>query len=61
MPALSVTILELVAEHGPIGVGDLVRITRAARGTVKTRVAELVAAGELRRVGQGRGAKYLTA
>ncbi|MDX9912606.1 MAG: hypothetical protein RBS39_12315 [Phycisphaerales bacterium] len=58
MPELAVTILDLAAEHGQIGVGDIMRITATPRGTVKKRLAELVEAGHLKPVGQGRGAKY---
>jgi len=58
MPELSVTILDLAAEHGQIGVGDIMDITTTPRGTVKKRVADLVKAGYLKPVGRGRGAKY---
>ena len=58
MPELAVTILDLAAEHGQISVGDIIRITETPRGTVKKRVTELVEAGHLKLVGQGRGAKY---
>lgn len=58
IPELAVTILDLAAEHGQISVGDIMRVTGAPRGTVKKRVAELVEAGHLKRVGQGRGARY---
>lgn len=51
-------ILELAAQHGQISVGDIMRITATPRGTFKKRLAELVAAGHLKLVGQGRGAKY---
>ena len=61
MPDLSVTILDLAAEHGQGSVGDILRLTAAPRGTAKKRIAELVAAGHLERVGKGRGSKYALA
>jgi Fic family protein len=61
MPELSVTILDLAVEHGQVGVGDILRVTGAPRGTVKKRVAELVEAGHLTMTGQGRGTKYILA
>lgn len=61
MPELAVTILDLATEHGQISVGDIMRITAAPRSTVKKRVSELVEAGQLKPVGQGRGAKYVVA
>lgn len=61
MPELAVTILDLVAEHGQVSVGDIMRITATPRGTVKKRVAELIKAGHLKLVGHGRGARYTLA
>lgn len=59
MPELAVTILDLAAEHGQVSVGDIIRITEAPRGTVKKRLGELVEAGHLKLVGQGRAARYI--
>lgn len=61
MPELSITILELVTEHGHASVGDIIKATGAPRATVKKRLAELVQAGHLRRVGAGRASRYLPA
>jgi Fic family protein len=61
MPALAITILDLAAEHGQVSVGDIIRITATPRGTVKKRINELVQAGHLAPVGQGRGARYTLA
>lgn len=61
MPELAVTILDLAAEHGRISVGDIIRTTGAPRGTIKKRLTELVEAGHLTPIGQGRGAKYIPA
>tara|TARA_R110000782_G_scaffold48627_3_gene106391 strand:+ start:1114 stop:2169 length:1056 start_codon:yes stop_codon:yes gene_type:complete len=61
MPELAVTILDLAAEHGRISVGDIIRATGAPRGTIKKRLTELVEAGHLTPIGQGRGAKYIPA
>lgn len=58
LPELAVTILDLAAEHGQVSVGDIMRITGTPRGTVKKRVTELVEAGHLKLIGQGRGARY---
>jgi len=61
MPELAVLILELAAEHGQVSVGEVMRVAGAPRGTVKRRLAELVAAGHLASVGRGRGARYTLA
>lgn len=58
LPELSITILDLVAAHGQVSVGELMRATATPRSTVKKRVAELVAAGYLKPVGRSRGTKY---
>ena len=58
MPALSATILDLVAEHGRASVGELQRTTSAPRATIKKRLGELVRVGHLRRVGKGRATHY---
>ncbi len=57
MPALAVRILELVAAHGEVTVGGVIAVTGAPRGTVKKWLGELTAAGQLRLVGEGRGAR----
>ena len=55
---LAVEILDLAAEHGQISVADIIRVTRAPRGTIKKRLTELVKAGHLKSGGKGRGARY---
>jgi Fic family protein len=61
LPELAVAILELAADHGQVRVADIIAATGGARGTVKKRVTELVAAGHLRRGGQGRSTWYTLA
>lgn len=58
MSELSITILELAAEHGQISVANILNATKTPRGTIKKRVTELVQAGHLKPVGKGRGARY---
>lgn len=58
---LAAAILDLVTQHGPVSVRDLVRLTAAPRGTVKKRLLELVAAGHLDRNGNGRATVYARA
>jgi len=59
MPELSISILELAATQGQISVGEIMRVTNAPRGTVKKRLAELVKAGHLKAVGEGRASRYV--
>lgn len=61
MPELSVSILDLAAEHGRVSVGEIVQATNAPLGTVKKRLQELVKAGHLQPVGKGRAAHYVPA
>jgi hypothetical protein len=56
-PELAGRILELATEHGEVTAGGVIRATGAPRGTVKKRLGELAAAGKLRLVGKGRGAR----
>lgn len=58
LPELARTIVELVTQHGQVSVGEVMRITGAPRGTAKKHLADLVASGHLKRVGQGRGSRY---
>ncbi len=58
MPELSIAILDLAAEHGQIGVADVMHATRSPRGTVKKRLAELEKAGHLQRAGKARATRY---
>lgn len=59
LPALAVTILELVNAHGSVSVQDVIRVTQAPRGTVKKYLSDLVESGHLVAVGRGRGVKYV--
>lgn len=58
---LAVTILELAADHGEVSVSGIMRVTGAPRGTVKKRLTELLAAGQLKQVGVGRATRYVRA
>jgi len=61
LPDLSIRIIELAAEHGEIGVAQIMRTTGAVRGTVKKRLGELLESGHLKRTGRARGSKYVLA
>lgn len=61
MPELSIRILDIAGDHGDVSVSSAMRVTEAPRGTIKKRLADLVAEGHLRRVGEGRGARYVRA
>lgn len=54
----AIAILEEARRLGRITTGEAERLTGAPRPTVKTRLAELVRRGLLRRQGRGRGAWY---
>lgn len=58
LPELAIAILDLAAEHGQISVGDIIRVTKAPRATVKKRVTELAKSGHLKRGGKGRSTWY---
>jgi Fic family protein len=58
LPKLSVTILELAREHGRISTGEIERITKESRSTIKARLNELVAMKKLTRHGKGRSTYY---
>jgi Fic family protein len=58
MPELSVTLLELVREHGRITVAEAAKITNASRHTIKDHLKALVDQGHLVLHGAGRGAWY---
>lgn len=55
---LAIKILELVSEHGQVSVADIVNATEEPRGTIKKRLSELLANGQLQRVGRGRATRY---
>lgn len=58
LPALAISILDLAAEHGQIQVADIIRMTKAPRGTIKKRLSELMKSGHLKRGGRGRSTWY---
>lgn len=58
LPELAMIILDLVAEHGQIGVGEIIRATGAPRATIKKRLTELLNDGRIQRVGKGRSTRY---
>jgi Fic family protein len=59
LPELGARILDLAAEHGQLSVSQIMRLTKAPRGTVKKRLGELEKAGHLQRAGKARGTRYL--
>jgi Fic family protein len=58
LPPLSVTILELAAQRGRITTGDIEKVTKESRSTIKNRLNDLVDAKLLDRTGKGRGTWY---
>jgi Fic family protein len=58
LPALSVSILEIVRTHGRVTVNDTVKTTGASRNTIKDHIASLHSSGILQRHGAGRGTWY---
>jgi Fic family protein len=58
LPALSVTILELVRERGRVKTSDVETLTGESRSTIKVRLNELVQRGMLARYGKGPATWY---
>ncbi len=58
LPALSLQIVEFVREHGRVTMGDAIKLTDANRNTLKQHFRALVARGNLKQQGAGRGAWY---
>ena len=58
LPALSLRIVEFVREHGRITMREAVQLTGANRNTLKVQFRALVARGQLKSRGEGRGAWY---
>jgi len=58
LPALSLQIVEFVREHGRVTMGDAIKLTNASRNTLKQHFRALVARGNLKQQGAGRGAWY---
>lgn len=61
LSALSVAIVELVADHGRSSISEIVLGTGGNRSTIKKRIQELVKAGILVRSGKGRATWYTLA
>ncbi|MGE0200777.1 MAG: Fic family protein [Candidatus Melainabacteria bacterium] len=58
LPALAVNILELAKARGRIKTADIQTLTGESRSTIKARLSDLVAGGQLVRHGQGRSTWY---
>ncbi|MCW5260234.1 Fic family protein [Verminephrobacter eiseniae] len=58
LPELSLQIVEFAREHGRITMGDAIRLTDGNRNTLKQHFRSLVAHGQLRQYGSGRGVWY---
>jgi len=58
LPELSLRIYELTKERGQVKIEDVIRVTNAARGTVKNHMSQLTKSGHLVRHGKGKGAWY---
>ena len=58
LPSLSVKILEHVREQGRVKIGDMIKITKVSRNTLKEHFRILVKKGYLMKHGHGRGTWY---
>jgi Fic family protein len=58
LPELSLRIYELTKERGQVKVEDIIRVTDAARGTVKDHLNQLIKNGYLLQHGKGKGTWY---
>ncbi len=58
LPELSLQIYELAKERGQIKVEDIIRVTGAARGTIKDHLGLLIKNGYLVQHGRGKGTWY---
>ena len=58
MPTLSANILALFEQHKRLQMGEIVKLTRGRRATVKIRLNELLEAGYLKRHSNGRSTWY---
>jgi Fic family protein len=61
LPELTVQILDLAKEHGRIQLAEIIQITKAKRGTIKTHLANLVKSKQLIQHGKGRATWYTLA
>jgi Fic family protein len=58
LPELSLQIVEFAREHGRVTMGEVMRLTRANRNTLKQHFRALVQQGHLDQHGRGRGVWY---
>ena len=58
LPSLSLKILECARNQGRVTIGDMIKITRVSRNTLKGHFRSLVKKGYLTKRGQGRGVWY---
>lgn len=58
LPELSLRIYELTRERGQVKVEDIIRVTSAARGTIKDHLNQLIKNGYLVQHGKGKGTWY---
>ena len=58
LPELSLRIYELTKERGQVKVEDIIRVTNAARGTIKDHLNQLIKNGYLVQHGKGKGTWY---
>jgi len=58
LPPLSVHILSVLKDQGPLSVSNIQKITEANRHTLKKHLAELVKMRHISRIGKGRGTHY---
>jgi Fic family protein len=58
LPALSIQILELARQHGSLKSSDIEHLTKESRSTIRIRLNELVATGQLNRYGKGPSTWY---
>jgi Fic family protein len=56
---LSTKIVQVVKDHGQLGISDIQAITQANRNTIKVRLRELLDDGYLIMQGKGKGARYM--
>jgi len=59
MPELSAQIMQLLQEHGKLGVTDITTMTGAHRSSVKKHLAKLVQAGSIAQLGKGKATWYM--
>lgn len=55
---LSGQIIELIHEHGRLGINEIEKMTGANRNTIKKQLANLVAQRNIVRLGKGRATWY---